>query len=99
MVAVAVVVVVVVLGADVLHLVAAAALGAALDGAVAGDLENSERVCQQEVASHGERPVATDHEPDDIVRVSGVAGAAGELFLAGGADHDGVLECACPLGR
>lgn len=44
LVGVVVVVVAIVLGADVVHLVDAAALGAALDGALAGHLVSSERV-------------------------------------------------------
>jgi hypothetical protein len=32
------------------------------------------------------------------VRVGGVAGAAGKLLLAGGADHDGLLEGSFPRG-
>ena len=62
----------VVLGADVLHLVDAAALGAAFDGAVAGG-----------------------RQPDDGVRVGGVAGAAKILLVAEGADGDWVVESSC----
>jgi hypothetical protein len=62
----------VVLGADVLHLVDGAALGAALDGAV-----------------------ARGGEPDDNVRVGGVAGAALVLLVAEGLDDDGVVQRSC----
>lgn len=34
-------------------------------------------------------------DPEDIVRVSGVARAAEVLLVAGGVDDDGVLEGAC----
>lgn len=40
----------------------------------------------------GERTYA---EPVDDVAVGWVAGAAGELLLAGGVDDDGVVEGAC----
>ena len=59
----------IVLRSDVLHLVDAAALGAALDGAV-----------------------ARRGEPDDGVRVDGVAGAAEVLLVAKRLDDDGVVE-------
>jgi hypothetical protein len=71
-VAVVAVAVAVVLGADVLHLVDGAALGAALDGAV-----------------------ARGGEPDDNVRVGGVAGAALVLLVAEGLDDDGVVQRSC----
>jgi hypothetical protein len=71
-VAVVAVAVAVVLGADVLHLVDGAALGAALDGAV-----------------------ARGGEPDDNVRVGGVAGATLVLLVAVGLDDDGVVQRAC----
>lgn len=93
-------VVVVVLGADVLHLVDAAALGAALDGALAGKLRLALAEClplffsPEKIAWEWD----TYGEPGDDVGVDGEAGAAGELLLAGGADDDGVLHRAQAAG-
>ncbi|KAL2281031.1 hypothetical protein FJTKL_12137 [Diaporthe vaccinii] len=110
--------VVVVRGADVLHLVDAAALGATLDGAVAGDLDggncalalvrsrlrtSARRILQhcysKSRASSGDGGLWwTYGQPDDSVRVDRVAGAAGVLLLAGGADQDRLLQGSFPRG-
>ena len=66
---VVVVSVTIVLRTDVFHLVYTAALGAALDGTIAGG-----------------------GQPDDVVGVDWVAGAAEVLLIAKGLDNDGVVE-------
>lgn len=83
-----VVVVVVILGADVVHLVDAAALGASLNGALAGEL--SELQCQQFTSIRPGFCVKTYAEPVNVVRVGGETSATSELLLTGGSDDDGL---------
>ena len=85
----------------VFHLQHVAAFGAALDGALAGrllwDQVVSGCVCRGRNIQNGldGRVVrASYRQPDGDVRVGGVAGAAGVLFVAEGADDDGVVESA-----
>ena len=78
-------------GADVVHLVGGTALHAAGLGLVAGELW---RVSHLQVqcdmrASYG--------DPQDVVRVNGVAGATDVLLLTGRVDDDGVLRGACAV--
>lgn len=87
-VAVAVVVVVVVgsLGADVFHLEAVAALGAALERALAGHLF-------LRINTHPRRNSSnTYREPDDGVGVGRETGAAGVLLVTERTDNDRVVD-------
>lgn len=94
---------------DIFHFVDATAFGAALDGAFARGLEIQMRWVRFLVDDRGtrsgegekrrrmgrERMEDTYGQPFDSMRISGAAGAAAELFVAKGFDHDGVIERSC----
>ncbi len=107
---VVVVAVAIILGTDVLHLVDAAALGAPLDGALTGQLDRRTRKMPRLARDQGtqrsaklrlrktgyrKRKQRTYTQPDNVVRVRGIAGAAGILLVTGRTDQDGVVERAC----
>jgi len=89
LVTVVVVVVSVVRGANILHLVDAAALGAPLDGPLLGHLEGSapNTCCPGQV---------TYTKPDDVVGIGRNTGAAGILLVAGRAHENGALHGSYP---
>lgn len=94
-----VVVVMVVLGTDILHLVHASALRAALDGAVAGHL--STIISNQPFSRNVDvvvDVVGTHAEPGSGVGVSWDTSAASKLLITGGAEGDGVLHSAQTAG-
>lgn len=76
-------------GTNVVHLVCRAALHAAGDGLLAGQLGHVSSIqsAQSDVASYG--------DPEHVVRVARAAGAADILLVASRVDNDGVLEGAC----
>lgn len=76
----------VVRGANVLHLVDTTALGAALDGALAGDL------LLLSAFHSSPKTFNTYAEPLDAVGVGGEAGTTGKLLVTSRADGDGVLH-------
>ena len=99
-----VVVVVVAVGrSDVLHEVAAAALGAAFEGR--GAIHLFWRLLAEWCVRGGffglrqERKGWTYAEPFEMVTVGWVARASGELLLSERFDHDGVFEGACCFHR
>lgn len=96
-VVVAVVIVAVVRRANVLHLVDIAALGAALDGAVLGNL-----ICESAFRYFPPPPkkamVDTYRQPNNAVRVGRVSGATGILLITGGPHQDGLLQSALAAG-
>jgi hypothetical protein len=87
-----VVVVVIILRTDVVHLVDAAALGASLDRALAGELNSQ---CQQFTSvrpGREKKKVKTHAEPVNTVRVGGETSATSELLVTSRSNHDGVLH-------
>lgn len=102
--------VVVVLRADVIHLVNAATLGATLNRALAAHLclplsaswtsirprRAADQMSDQEGAAGGRLGgQATYTKPDNVVGVGRVAGATSVLFVTGGADLDRILDGPC----
>jgi hypothetical protein len=78
------------LGSDVVQLDNIAALVAALNGAVAGDLVHQLACCGSQ-SKYG----STYGEPVNRVGVCGVASATGVLLITGTVDHDGVVDGSC----
>lgn len=96
MVVVTVVIVSVIRRAYVFHLVDVAALGAALDGAVLGNLSASQHAIVSSISPDLVKQAY--RQPNDTVRVGRVARATSILLIAGRSHQDGLFECALAAG-
>lgn len=88
----------VILGADVVHLVDAAALGAALKRALLGKLADKGVNMAKLIIRYRQQRGITYAEPGDDVRVGRVAGATDVLLLTSGADRDGAVHRSLAAG-